>query len=74
MLRCMLGPLRSKYQLSLLAKMEGEAPLAEYTGASSGSLERILVYSSQRDPENTAVSVPVILSTGTPAVVYVSKS
>lgn len=39
---CMLGPFRSKYQLSLLAKIETEAPVAVFAGASSGSLEIIL--------------------------------
>lgn len=39
---CMLGPFKSKYQLSLLAKIDTEAPVAVFAGASSGSLEMVL--------------------------------
>jgi len=35
--------LKSKYQLSLLARMEGEVPVAVLVGASSGSLAKILL-------------------------------
>lgn len=42
-LSCMLGPRKSKYQLSLLAKMDGEVPVAVFVGDSSGSFARILV-------------------------------
>lgn len=39
---CMLRASRPKYQLSLLAKMETETPVAVVIGASSGSLEIVL--------------------------------
>ena len=62
-----LGPLRSKYQLSLLAKIEAEVPVAVFIWASSGSLVTSLIYSSAMDAANTAVSVPATSSTGIPA-------
>lgn len=42
-LSCMLGPCKSKYQLSLLAKIDGEVPVAAFVGAVSGSFANILV-------------------------------
>lgn len=41
-LSCILGPRKLKYQLNLLAKIDGEVPVAELVGPSSGSFAFIL--------------------------------
>lgn len=66
-LTCMLGPLRSKYQLNLLAKNEAVVPVAVLTGAVSASLDTIFIKSVPMEAANTDVSVPATFSAGMPA-------
>jgi hypothetical protein len=62
-----LGPTRSKYQLILLAMIDGDAPVTTVLGAVSGSLANIRRLSSPVDAVKTAVDEPLTLSMGMPA-------
>ena len=63
----MLGPRKSKNQLSLFASIAGPVPVALYFAWSSGSLQNMTSYSREKEPTNTDVLLPIAVSIGIPA-------
>lgn len=69
-LQCMLGPCRSKYQLTRFGIIHATVqPVTAVRSVLSGSIADILIASSSMEAENTAVREPLRLSTDIPAVV-----
>lgn len=69
----MLGPRRSKYQLTRLGMTQAtELPVADVRSVFSGSMATIRALSSSIEAEKTAVREPLRDSTGIPATPIVS--